>query len=44
VVQIAFVLVIVGQVGGAFFIALKWATVALALLSGADYARTASRT
>ena len=43
-VQIAFVLVIVGQVGGAIFIALKWATVALALVSGADYARTASRT
>lgn len=43
VVQIAFVLVIVGQVGGAVFIALKWATVALAVVSGADYARTASR-
>lgn len=50
-VQIAFVLVIVGQVGGAIFIALKWATVALkwatvalAVVSGADYARTASRT
>ena len=43
-VQIAFVLVIVGQVSGAIFIALKWATVALALVSGADYARTASRT
>jgi cardiolipin synthase (CMP-forming) len=44
VVQIAFVLVIVGQVGGAVFIVLKWATVALAVISGADYARTASRT
>jgi cardiolipin synthase (CMP-forming) len=44
VVQIVFVLVIVGQVGGAIFIALKWATVALAVVSGADYARTASRT
>jgi cardiolipin synthase (CMP-forming) len=44
VVQIAFVLVIVGQVGGGIFVALKWATVALALVSGADYARTASRT
>jgi cardiolipin synthase len=44
VVQIAFVLAIVGQVGGAIFIALKWATVVLALVSGADYARTASRT
>ena len=43
-VQIAFVLVIVGQVGGAIFIALKWTTVALAVVSGADYARTASRT
>jgi cardiolipin synthase len=43
-VQIAFVLVIVGQVGGAIFIALKWATVVLAVVSGADYARTASRT
>jgi phosphatidylglycerophosphate synthase len=43
-VQIAFVLVIVGQVGGAFFIVLKWATVALAVTSGADYARTISRT
>jgi cardiolipin synthase len=43
-VQIAFVLVIVGQVGGAVFIVLKWATVALAVVSGADYARTASRT
>jgi cardiolipin synthase len=44
VVQIVFVLVIVSQVGGAVFIALKWATVALAVVSGADYARTASRT
>jgi cardiolipin synthase (CMP-forming) len=44
VVQIAFVLVIVGQVGGAIVIALKWTTVALAVVSGADYARTASRT
>lgn len=44
VVQIAFVLVIVGRVGGAVFIALKWATVALAVVSAADYARTASRT
>jgi len=39
VVQIAFVLVIVGQAGEAIFIALKWATVALALISGADYLR-----
>jgi cardiolipin synthase len=44
VVQIAFVLVIVGHVGGAVFIALMWATVAVAAVSGADYARTASRT
>jgi cardiolipin synthase (CMP-forming) len=44
VVQIAFVLVIVGQVDGATFIALKLATVALAVVSAADYARTASRT
>jgi len=44
VVQIVFVLVIVGQVGGAVFIALKWATVALAVVSAADYARTASST
>jgi cardiolipin synthase (CMP-forming) len=44
VVQIVFVLVIVGQVGGGVFIALKWATVALAVVSAADYARTASRT
>jgi cardiolipin synthase (CMP-forming) len=44
VVQITFVLIIVGQVGGAIFIALKWAMVALAVVSGADYARTASRT
>ena len=43
-VQIVFVLVIVGQVGGAVFIALKWATVALAVVSAADYARTASST
>ena len=43
-VQIAFVLVIVGQVDGPIFTALKWATMALALVSGADYARTASRT
>ena len=39
VVQIAFVLVIVGQVGGAIVIALKWTTVALAVVSGADYLR-----
>jgi cardiolipin synthase len=39
VVQIAFVLAIVGQVGGPIFIALKWATVALAVVSGADYLR-----
>jgi cardiolipin synthase (CMP-forming) len=39
VVQIAFVLVIVGQMGGPIFIALKWATVALAVVSGADYLR-----
>ena len=44
VVQIAFVLVVVGQVGGVILIVLKWATVALAAVSGADYARTASRT
>jgi len=43
-VQIAFVLVIVGQVDRPIFTALKWATMALALVSGADYARTASRT
>jgi cardiolipin synthase (CMP-forming) len=43
VVQIAFVLVIVGQVGGGIFIALKWATVALALVSGADYLRRSTR-
>src|SRR5579863_4107427 len=39
VVQIAFVLAIVGQVGGPIFIALKWATVALAVVSGGDYLR-----
>jgi len=43
-VQIAFVLVIVGQLGGAVFIALKWTVVSLAVMSGADYARTISRT
>lgn len=44
VVQIAFVLVIAGQLGGAIFIVLKWATVALAVVSGADYARRISNT
>lgn len=39
VIQIAFVLVIVGQVGGGIFVALKWATVVLAVVSGADYLR-----
>jgi cardiolipin synthase (CMP-forming) len=39
VVQIAFVLVVAGQVDGGIFLALKWATVALAVVSGADYLR-----
>jgi cardiolipin synthase (CMP-forming) len=43
VVQIVFVLVIVGQVGGGTVTALKWATVALAFLSGADYLRRSTR-
>src|SRR4051812_39739321 len=38
VVQILFVLAIVGQLSGGLVVALKWATVALAVISGADYA------
>jgi hypothetical protein len=42
VVQIAFVLAIVGQLGAGIIVALKWATVALAIISGVDYARRGS--